>query len=205
MTLQTTNFYSSEKVSDCPDLNYPEYAFIGRSNVGKSSLINFILNHQIAYTSSKPGKTQLINHIEVNNKWALVDLPGYGYAKLSKQKRNDIQNRVDTYFQKRGITLVGVFMLIDIRIPPQKIDLQRMNWLVKNNIYFIRVFTKCDKLNKTKIQTAIKTYDEAMTQKNWEKIPETIITSSKSKVGKKLIIQKIKELNKLFLNLSRSQ
>jgi len=200
MNLQVTNFYSSEKATDCPTLSYPEYAFIGRSNVGKSSLINFILNHQIAYTSSKPGKTQLINHIEVNKKWALVDLPGYGYAKLSKLKRKNILNRVNQYFQKRGITLVGVFMLIDIRIPPQKIDIERMFWLVKNNIYFIRVFTKCDKLNKPKIQTAIKLYDKIMVQNNWGKMPDTIITSSKSQIGKDIILNKIKELNELFLN-----
>ena len=199
MHLQVTNFYSSEKVSECPNINGPEYAFIGRSNVGKSSLINFILNHQIAYTSSKPGKTQLINHIEITKNWALVDLPGYGYAKLSKEKRKELINRVDQYFQKRGIKLVGVFMLIDIRIPPQNIDLERMNWLVKNNIYFIRVFTKCDKLNATKIEKAIKLYDETMIENNWETVPETIITSSKSKVGKNLIIKKIEELNKLFL------
>ena len=184
MHLQVTNFYSSEKVSECPDLKGPEYAFIGRSNVGKSSLINFILDHQIAYTSSKPGKTQLINHIEINKNWGLVDLPGYGYAKLSKQKRKELLARVNQYFQKRGIKLVGVFMLIDIRIPPQSIDIERMNWLVKNNLYFIRVFTKCDKLNSTKIEKAIKLYDETMIKNNWENIPETIITSSKSKVGK---------------------
>ena len=199
MHLQVTNFYSSEKVSECPDLKGPEYAFIGRSNVGKSSLINFILDHQIAYTSSKPGKTQLINHIEINKNWGLVDLPGYGYAKLSKQKRKELLARVNQYFQKRGIKLVGVFMLIDIRIPPQSIDIERMNWLVKNNLYFIRVFTKCDKLNSTKIEKAIKLYDETMIKNNWENIPETIITSSKSKVGKNLIIKKIEELNKLFL------
>lgn len=199
MHLQVTNFYSSEKVSECPDLKGPEYAFIGRSNVGKSSLINFILDHQIAYTSSKPGKTQLINHIEINKNWGLVDLPGYGYAKLSKQKRKELLARVNQYFQKRGIKLVGIFMLIDIRIPPQSIDIERMNWLVKNNLYFIRVFTKCDKLNSTKIEKAIKLYDEKMIEKNWETVPETIITSSKSKVGKNLIIKKIEELNKLFL------
>ena len=137
MNTTVTNFYSNDKVEDCPQLNIPEYAFIGRSNVGKSSLINLLLNQKVAYTSSKPGKTQLINHIIVENSWALVDLPGYGYAKLSKTERNKILKRNRTYFTNRGLPLVAVFMLIDIRIPPQKIDLQKMEWLVKNNVYFI--------------------------------------------------------------------
>ena len=123
--LKVTNFISSEKFLDCPKDHKPEYAFIGRSNVGKSSLINLILNQKIAYISSKPGKTQLINHILINNNWNLVDLPGYGYAQLSKKKRNEIANRIDNYFTKRGIQLVAVFMLIDIRISPQNIDLQK--------------------------------------------------------------------------------
>ena len=140
METEITNFYSNEIVSACPKLSIPEYAFIGRSNVGKSSLINLILNRKIAYTSSKPGKTQLINHIVINNNWALVDLPGFGYAKLSKIKRIKILKENEKYLQTRGATLVAVFMLIDIRIPPQKSDIQRMIWLVENNIYFIRLY-----------------------------------------------------------------
>lgn len=201
MNLEVTDFHSSESVSDCPQKYQPEYAFIGRSNVGKSSLINTLLKQKIAYTSSKPGKTQLINHITINNRWCLVDLPGYGYAKLSKQKRKDILYRTEQYFQKRGIQLVAVFFLIDIRIPPQKIDLEKMEWLVKNSIYFVRVFTKCDGLNNDKIQQAITHYNNHMIKNNWAKIPETITTSSKKKIGRKEMLEKINETNILFKNL----
>ena len=120
--LTISHFQSSNTVNDCPTKIQPEYAFIGRSNVGKSSLINSTLNQKAAYTSSKPGKTQLINHFEVNNKWCLVDLPGYGYAKISKQKRKEIIERTKNYFQNRGVQLIAVFFLIDIRIEHQKID-----------------------------------------------------------------------------------
>ena len=199
--LKVTNFLSSENFLDCPKDHKPEYAFIGRSNVGKSSLINLILGQKIAYISSKPGKTQLINHILINNNWSLVDLPGYGYAQLSKKKRNEIANRIDDYFKKRGVQLVAVFMLIDIRISPQNIDLEKMEWLVKNNIYFIRVFTKVDGLNKSHIKNKVEAYNKHMVNQNWENIPETIITSSKKNIGQKEIINKIIELNKLFQNI----
>ena len=162
---------------------------------------HLILNRKIAYTSSKPGKTQLINHIVINNNWALVDLPGFGYAKLSKIKRIKILKENEKYLKKRGDTLVAVFMLIDIRIPPQKSDLQRMIWLVENNIYFIRVFTKSDGLNKVTTQNAIIKYDKHMKQQQWGNMPETIVTSSKKKIGKDLIISKIEEINNLFQNL----
>ena len=132
MQITVTEFYSNANVADCPKENRPEYAFIGRSNVGKSSLINMILNRRIAYTSSKPGKTTLINHILINNNWLLVDLPGYGFAKLSKLKRSEILKMTQDYFTQRGNQLASVFLLIDIRIPPQKIDLEWMEWLVKN-------------------------------------------------------------------------
>jgi|TARA_Y100000994_G_C15655789_1_gene427336 GTP-binding protein len=201
MNTTVTNFYSNDKVEDCPQLNIPEYAFIGRSNVGKSSLINLLLNQKVAYTSSKPGKTQLINHIIVENSWALVDLPGYGYAKLSKTERNKILKRNRTYFTNRGLPLVAVFMLIDIRIPPQKIDLQKMEWLVKNNVYFIRIFTKSDGIKKPKVTKSIHEYDKYMQNNNWGKMPETIVTSSKKNIGKTDILNRIKELNKLFQNI----
>ena len=201
MSIQVTKFYSSESINDCPQLNHPEYALIGRSNVGKSSLINLIANHKIAYTSSKPGKTQLINHIVINNNWSLVDLPGYGYAKISKLKREKILKNTETYFKKRGITLVAVFILIDIRIPAQKIDLDRMKWLVQHNIFFIRVFTKCDGIRKSDVAGMIKKYDKCMSENHWSKIPETIITSSKNKIGADLILERIHELNNLFQNI----
>jgi len=201
MNTQVSHFYSSENVSQCPKNTYPEYAFIGRSNVGKSSLINSVLNQKIARTSSKPGKTQLINHIVINEKWMLVDLPGYGYAKISKTMRARIAKMTEEYFKKRGDQLVGTFMLIDIRISPQKNDLKWMEWLVKNNIYFIRVFTKCDGLSKNKIAQHIKEYDKSMKVHNWATIPETIVTSSKKYIGNIDILKKVIALNKLFQNI----
>tara|TARA_B100000700_G_scaffold330482_1_gene456940 strand:+ start:2399 stop:3004 length:606 start_codon:yes stop_codon:yes gene_type:complete len=201
MNIDISDFYSNTNVSNCPKNEYPEYALIGRSNVGKSSLINFILGKKIAKISSKPGKTQLINHIVINKSWMLVDLPGYGYAKLSKLMRKKILERTKQYFQKRGPQLVGAFVLIDIRINVQKIDLEWMEWLVKNNIYFIRVFTKCDGLNKNNINKSIINYDNIMRQENWEKIPETIVTSSKKNMGQDEILNKISELNNLFQNI----
>jgi len=201
MRITVTEFYSNANVADCPKENRPEYAFIGRSNVGKSSLINMILNRQIAYTSSKPGKTTLINHILINNNWSLVDLPGYGYAKLSKLKRTEILKMTKEYFIQRGAQLATVFLLIDIRIPPQKIDLEWMEWLVKNNIYFIRVFTKSDKMKQGQILHVIEKYDNHMKTNHWEKVPESIVTSSVKRFGKDKILNKIIELNELFQNI----
>ena len=160
-----------------------------------------ILNKKIAYTSSKPGKTQLINHILINNTWCLVDLPGYGYAKISKIKRAQIQTMTKDYFKKRGFQLTAVFLLIDIRIPAQKIDLDWMEWLVKNNIYFIRVFTKCDNMKKDQISKTVKKYDANMKESHWETIPETIVTSSVKRVGKNDILKNIQKINNLFQNI----
>lgn len=201
MKLNISHFYSNDNVSSCPKNTYPEYAFIGRSNVGKSSLINCLLRQKIARTSARPGKTQLINHIVINNSWMLVDLPGYGYAKVSKVTRVKILERTKQYLTKRGPQLVGAFMLIDIRISPQKIDLEWMSWLVENKIYFIRVFTKCDGISTNKITEQIKKYNTVMKESNWETIPETIVTSSKKKVGEGDILSKIINLNELFQNV----
>lgn len=198
MQITVTEFYSNANVADCPKENRPEYAFIGRSNVGKSSLINMILNRRIAYTSSKPGKTTLINHILINNNWLLVDLPGYGYAKLSKLKRSEILKMTQDYFTQRGNRLASVFLLIDIRIPPQKIDLEWMEWLVKNNIYFIRVFTKSDKMKQGQIRNVIEKYDNYMKTNHWEKVPESIVTSSIKGFGKEEILNQIIKINELF-------
>jgi GTP-binding protein len=198
MQITVTEFYSNANVADCPKENRPEYAFIGRSNVGKSSLINMILNRRIAYTSSKPGKTTLINHILINNNWLLVDLPGYGYAKLSKLKRSEILKMTQDYFTQRGNQLASVFLLIDIRIPPQKIDLEWMEWLVKNNIYFIRVFTKSDKMKQGQIRNVIEKYDNYMKTNHWEKVPESIVTSSVKGFGKDEILNQIIKINELF-------
>lgn len=201
MQITVTEFYSNANVADCPKGNRPEYAFIGRSNVGKSSLINMILNRRIAYTSSKPGKTTLINHILINNNWSLVDLPGYGYAKLSKSKRTEILKMTKEYFIQRGAQLATVFLLIDIRIPPQKIDLEWMEWLVKNNIYFIRVFTKSDKMKQGQILNVIEKYDNHMKMNHWGKVPESLVTSSVKRCGKDEILNKIVKLNELFQNI----
>jgi len=201
MKITISEFYSNTNVKDCPQEKRAEYAFIGRSNVGKSSLINMVLNKKIAYTSSKPGKTQLINHILINNTWCLVDLPGYGYAKISKIKRAQIQKMTKNYFKQRGFQLTAVFLLIDIRIPAQKIDLDWMEWLVKNNIYFIRVFTKCDNMKKDQISNTVKKYDSNMKQSHWETIPETIVTSSVKRVGKNDILKNIQKINNLFQNI----
>ena len=201
MEFLITDFQSNSNVLECPAHNQPEYAFIGRSNVGKSSLINMILNRKIAHTSSKPGKTQLINHIAINNSWSLVDLPGYGYAQLSKTKKKEILKRTRDYFLKKRSQLAAAFILIDIRIPPQKIDLEWMEWLVKNEVYFIRAFTKSDSLTKNKIIESVKKYDEILRKNHWETIPETIVTSSVEKHGKNTIIKKITEMNNLFQNM----
>ena len=189
--MEITGFYSSGNIQSCPTEEKPEYAFIGRSNVGKSSLINSLVNRKIARTSSKPGKTQLINHITIDESWSLVDLPGYGYAKTSKETKAKILHRIKEYLTQRGPQLVAVFLLIDIRITAQKIDLEWMQWLVKNKIYFIRVFTKCDSLGNNKIKNNLLKYNEKMRQHHWEKLPETIITSSVKRIGNNEIETKI--------------
>jgi GTP-binding protein len=160
-----------------------------------------ILKQKIAYTSSKPGKTQLINHILINNSWCLVDLPGYGYARISKIKRSQIQKMTKDYFTTRGLQLAAVFLLVDIRIPTQKIDLDWMEWLVKNNIYFIRVFTKCDNMKKEQIMNTVKKYDENMKKSYWETIPESIVTSSVKNIGGNDILKNIQKINHLFQNI----
>ena len=142
---------SSTSYKSCPDMDFPEYAFIGRSNVGKSSLINSLINHKnFAKISSKPGKTKLINHFKINNCWYLADLPGFGYAKVSKSMREEFLKMIYDYLKKRK-NISCVFMLIDSRLKPQKIDQENMIWLAEHQIPFIMVFTKIDKLNKNSI------------------------------------------------------
>jgi len=173
----------------------PEYAFIGRSNVGKSSLINMLSNSTLAKTSSTPGKTQLINHYLVNDSWFLVDLPGYGYAKTSKKKRNEF-NLFSKEYLIKSTQLRCIFLLIDIRIEPQKIDIEFINWLGKNKLPFIRLFSKSDKVKKGNIQNCINQHDNQL-KKFWDIIPDYIISSSKEKIGKLDILNKIEELNNL--------
>jgi GTP-binding protein len=185
---------SNTDVGKCPNEPYPEYAFIGRSNVGKSSLINMLTGHKnLAKTSGKPGKTQLINHFLINDNWYLVDLPGYGYAKVSKDKRKTFQKFIKDYFNKR-MQLACTFVLIDSRHEPQKIDLEFMEFLGENGIPFCIVFTKTDKLGKTGLEKNLAHYKKVMLER-WEEMPTTFLTSSVDSSGKKEILSFIGQVN----------
>ena len=192
---------SSTDYKKCPQPTLPEYAFIGRSNVGKSSLINSIVNQKnLAKVSSKPGKTQLINHFLINDKWYLVDLPGFGYAKISKNQRQEFQKMTNNYLSYRE-NLMCLFVLIDLRLKPQTIDQNFMQWLAIAKIPFKIVFTKSDKVNKNSVTKNIKKYKEYM-RKEWEEIPEIFITSSLKKTGLIEIENFINQTNKLFIQNS---
>jgi len=185
---------SNTDVNKCPNEPYPEYAFIGRSNVGKSSLINMLTGHKnLAKTSGKPGKTQLINHFLINDNWYLVDLPGYGYAQVSKDKRKTFQKFIKDYFNKR-MQLACTFVLIDSRHEPQKIDLEFMEFLGENGIPFCIVFTKTDKLGKTGLEKNLAHYKKVMLE-SWEEMPTTFLTSSVDSSGKKEILSFIGQVN----------
>ena len=186
---------SNSDVSKCPLERLPEYAFIGRSNVGKSSLINMITNHKnLAKTSGKPGKTQLINHFKINNNWFLVDLPGYGYAKVSKKTKSVFQQFITDYFEKRE-QLVCAFVLIDIRHEAQKIDLEFMEYMGESEIPFCIIFTKADKISKVKIDSHIAAYKKQMIQNNWAEMPPYFVTSSTEGIGKDILLDYIDEIN----------
>ena len=178
MKIKTAEFIiSNTNYKNCPEPQLPEYAFIGRSNVGKSTLINSLVNKKyLAKTSSTPGKTQLINHFLVNKEWYMVDLPGYGYAKTSKHMRAYFHDMITNYLKKRD-GLMCLFVLIDSRHPPQKIDQEFMQWLSENTIPFVIVFTKSDKLGKTKLDKNIEFYKKYMLVE-WEDLPQTFITSA---------------------------
>ncbi|MEK6481600.1 ribosome biogenesis GTP-binding protein YihA/YsxC [Catalinimonas sp. 4WD22] len=181
---------SASKLNQCPDSKLPEYAFIGRSNVGKSSLINMLTGRKkLAKISAKPGKTQLINHFLINQQWHLVDLPGYGWAKVSKSKRADWGDMIEDYLLKRS-QLVCLFILIDSRIPPQEIDLSFMEWAGGNQIPFVMVFTKVDKQSINKTQKAIAAYRKTM-KKTWVELPPMFATSSIDSTGKEEILDYI--------------
>lgn len=196
MLVKTAEFLmSNSDVAKCPKDILPEYAFIGRSNVGKSSLINMITNHKnLAKTSGKPGKTQLINHFLINKNWFLVDLPGYGYAKVSKTTKRKFQKFITDYFEKRK-QLISAFVLIDIRHEPQKIDLEFMEWMGINGIPFAIIFTKADKLKPKAIERQAENY---MTEllKTWEETPAYFITSSSTAAGRDDLLQFIDDTNK---------
>ncbi|WP_299431669.1 ribosome biogenesis GTP-binding protein YihA/YsxC [uncultured Aquimarina sp.] len=190
---------SNSDVAKCPKNNLPEYAFIGRSNVGKSSLINMLTDRKsLAKTSGRPGKTQLINHFLINKNWFLVDLPGYGYARVSKSSKKVFQKFITAYFSKRT-QLVSAFVLIDCRHEPQKIDLEFMQWLGENQIPFSIIFTKGDKLTKTKLPLNIEAYTNEML-KYWEEMPNYFISSSTSGLGKDEILSYIQEINQKMAN-----
>jgi len=198
MEIKTAQFViSNTEVAKCPAPKLPEYAFIGRSNVGKSSLINMLCDRKaLAKTSGKPGKTQLINHFIINDNWYLVDLPGYGYAQVSKNKKEEWEEFIKEYIIKRK-NLMCLMVLIDSRIPMQKIDLEFMNWLGENGIPFVIVFTKMDKLTKTKIKDNIEAYKTEMSS-FWEELPTFFYTSAEKKEGRKELLDFIDKSNKLF-------
>ena len=198
MKIKSAEFViSNTDIYKCPKEDLPEYAFIGRSNVGKSSLINMLTNSKkLAKTSGKPGKTQLINHFIINKNWFLVDLPGYGYAKVSKTKRKTFQKFIKDYFLKRK-QLVCSFVLIDTRLEPQKIDLEFMEFLGENGIPFCIIFTKADKLNKNILQKNITNYKKIMLE-TWEEIPTYFITSAIKNTGKDEVLDFIDKVNNSF-------
>ena len=195
---------SNSEISKCPQSSIPEYAFIGRSNVGKSSLINSLCNKKkLAKTSSRPGKTQLINHFLINENWYLVDLPGYGYARVSKTQKKIFQTFITKYFKYRT-QLVNAFLLADIRHGPQPIDLKFMEWLGNNLIPFSIIFTKADKLSSKSIENNINDYKNSMLTSNWEEIPPIFITSAKNKSGNKEVLSYINQLNIDYFDKSSS-
>lgn len=189
---------SNTDVSKCPNEPLPEYAFIGRSNVGKSSLINMLTERKsLAKTSGRPGKTQLINHFKINENWFLVDLPGYGYAKVSKKSKKTFQKYITDYFIKRE-QLVCAFVLVDIRHEPQKIDMEFMEWLGEHAIPFCIVFTKADKLKPRVIMRNTSAYIAQLLAGVWEEAPRYFITSSAHGTGRQELLDYIDTINKKF-------
>ena len=190
---------SNSQVAKCPKDRLPEYAFIGRSNVGKSSLINMLTNcKNLAKTSGRPGKTQLINHFKIDDRWFLVDLPGYGYARVSKTTKQVFQRFITDYFEQRE-QLVSAFVLVDIRHEPQKIDVEFMQWLGERAIPFAIIFTKADKLKPQAIERNVAAYNEALLEW-WEEFPPYFVTSAQNKTGKEELTQYIEQTNQTIIN-----
>lgn len=187
---------SNSDAAKCPKEMLPEYAFIGRSNVGKSSLINMLTNHKsLAKTSARPGKTQLINHFKINQNWFLVDLPGYGYARVSKSTKAAFQKFITDYFEKRE-QLTCAFVLIDIRLEAQKIDLEFITYLGTIEIPFCIIFTKADKIGKSKVDQAVAAYRKTLLANNWEEMPQHFVTSSETGAGKEELLEFIDGVNR---------
>ena len=195
MKIKSAEFVmSNSDVAKCPKSRLPEYAFIGRSNVGKSSLINMLTSRKsLAKTSGRPGKTQLINHFLINNNWHLVDLPGYGYARVSKSSKKVFQKFITQYFGLRE-QLVTAFVLVDIRHKPQPVDLEFMQWLGEHGVPFSIIFTKADKLKPKAIENHVKDYKSVLLE-TWEDMPNYFITSSSKDIGKDDVLGYIEELN----------
>ena len=195
MKIKSTEFIASfTKYKDCPEPKMPEYAFVGRSNVGKSSLINMLMDKKkLAKTSQSPGKTQLINHFIINDNWYLVDLPGYGYAKVSKSMRKDFNKLIKDYADYRK-NLMCLFVLLDSRHKPQQNDLEFMRWLGKKQIPFAMTFTKADKLSSSELNKNLQNYKKEML-KEWEVLPDVFITSAEQKLGRDEILSFIEKLN----------
>ncbi|MBB3702673.1 ribosome biogenesis GTP-binding protein YihA/YsxC [Alloprevotella rava] len=186
---------SNSRADQCPKSDIPEYAFIGRSNVGKSSLINMLTQRKgLAMTSSTPGKTMLINHFRINDEWYLVDLPGYGYAKRSKKDQEKLQNIISFYVLERE-QLTNLFVLIDSRLKPQKIDLEFIEWLGENGVPFSIIFTKADKNKKGELRKNVDTFLDTL-REQWEELPPHFITSSESRLGREELLNYIDNINK---------
>lgn len=199
MIVNTARFViSNSDVAKCPPENKHEYAFIGRSNVGKSSLINMLTNHKdLAKTSSTPGKTLLINHFLINDSWYIVDLPGYGFARRNKEGRAEISRIIKSYILNRR-QMTNLFLLIDSRLKPQKIDIEFMEWLAENEVPFSIVFTKLDKMTSSAAKKSIENYMLFLLEQ-WEALPPIFKTSSADKRGRNEILDYIEEMNKLPL------
>ena len=200
MQIKSAEFLmSNSKVDKCPKDRLPEYAFIGRSNVGKSSLINMLMDRKnLAKTSGRPGKTQLINHFLINKNWYLVDLPGYGYARVSKSIKKTFQKFITDYFRERE-QMVLAFVLVDCRHEPQPIDLEFMQWMGENGIPFNIIFTKADKLKPLALERNITVYTEKMLE-TWEEMPKYFITSASNYMGRDEVLNYIDDLNSAIQN-----
>lgn len=204
MKIKSADFVmSNSDVAKCPNEPIPEYAFIGRSNVGKSSLINMLTEKKsLAKTSGRPGKTQLINHFKINGNWFLVDLPGYGYAKVSRKDKNIFQKYITNYFLQRE-QLVCSFVLIDIRHEPQKVDMEFMQWMGENAIPFAIIFTKADKLKPQVIEKQVDAYIKELLTGAWEEAPQHFVTSSSKRIGRDEVLGYIDAINLEFFEATK--
>ncbi len=199
MIIKSADFLvSNTKMGALPKPSLPEYAFIGRSNVGKSSLINMLCQRKgLAKTSQNPGKTQLINHFLINNSWYLVDLPGYGFAKVSQTTRKSWEGMIKTYLEKRE-NLQCVMVLVDSRLSPQKVDLEFIDWLGSKGIPFVIIFTKADKQSKSKTSANVTLFKNELS-KTWEEIPTCFVTSAEEKTGRDEVLEFIHNVNEQFV------